>query len=206
MAKAKIVRAADFKGTAKRHGNTGKKRPGAGNPKGGPGRPTLVTEIDVARALEANKGRIYQTAADLGITTPTMYNYFKRWPALKDLLKSIRRRRAEFAQHQLDEAIKDRESWAIQFELRHNGKFLGYQEVQEVRHTGPQGGPIQSVALSVEMDEEAKRAFLASRTLEQKKQMLEELRRRKTQAQISPPSPQEVSDGQKIPSEVAELE
>jgi hypothetical protein len=97
------------------------------------------SQEDVAQALHASKGMVFAAARILGCAPNTIYNYFKRYPELRDVQQAERGLLTDTAELKLADAIERGEAWAICFYLKTQAKDRGYVERQEVmsRERGP---------------------------------------------------------------------
>ena len=121
------------------------------------GRPEKIPDNEATRKTLEDLGKIqatdYECAAFLGVHKVTFCRWKKRHPGAADALEfsrtdgviSLRRTQFHLAKTNAQVAI-------------HLGKvYLGQSEKQEHQHTGPGGGPIQTVDLSKVSDADLKR-------------------------------------------------
>ena len=95
----------------------------------------------VIAAVQERKGKLYLAAADLGVTTQTLRNYAKRWPAVQEAIHEAKGKLLDIAEDKLAEAVERGEAWAICFTLKTQGKDRGYVERNEHRHGGDGKAP-----------------------------------------------------------------
>lgn len=99
---------------------------------------TLYTRDQVEDALRKGGGVLVRSARILAkeygrpITRQTLANYLERWPDLQDVLRQVKETLKDTAEDGLIEALEDRQSWAIQYYLKTQGKDRGYTEKLEV--------------------------------------------------------------------------
>lgn len=100
----------------------------------------VYTQQQIIDAITQADGFISQAAARLGCTTPTIYNYAKRYKAVQAALNEVKHKRDDFVESKLFKAIKDENITAIIFYAKTQMKHRGYVERQEV--TGKEGEEI----------------------------------------------------------------
>src|SRR5665648_432491 len=94
------------------------------------------TVSEIRKALEAYRGCVYLAAESLGMWPQAIYARIKKSPDLQQLLDLYDGRRTDAAELKLEQAIRDGEPWAIQFQLKTKGRSRGYVERQEVETHG----------------------------------------------------------------------
>lgn len=90
----------------------------------------------VIEAIKKTKGLVTHTARYLGCEPDTVRNYVKRYPSVAAALKEAREAVTDLAEMALYDAIEGRESWAVCFYLKTQGKSRGYIEKQQIEHSG----------------------------------------------------------------------
>jgi hypothetical protein len=93
-------------------------------------------QAEIKSALETCRGCVYLAAESLGIWPSAIYARVKKSPELQQLLDLYDGRRTDAAELKLEQAIRDGEPWAIQFQLKTKGRNRGYVERQEVENRG----------------------------------------------------------------------
>jgi hypothetical protein len=91
---------------------------------------------EIKEALETCHGAVYLAAESLGIWPQALYARIKKSPELQQLLDLYDGRRTDAAELKLEQAIRNGEPWAIQFQLKTKGRNRGYVERQEVDTRG----------------------------------------------------------------------
>lgn len=91
-------------------------------------------------ALEKSLGIVTTACKSVGIARQTHYEWLKEDPAYKDAVEGISDIALDFAESQLHQQIKEKDTTATIFYLKCKGKKRGYIERQEL--TGADGGPI----------------------------------------------------------------
>ena len=89
------------------------------------------TEARMGQALVKAYGVIETAAEGLGCSKNTVYEYLKRYPALKDVLSEAREGALDLAESRLIKAIEADNLVAIIFFLKTQGKHRGYVERSE---------------------------------------------------------------------------
>lgn len=103
------------------------------------------TVDEVAAALEKSHGLVSFAARLLGCNRTTIYNYFEKYPHLRQIIADAGEALVDKAELAVEKAIDNGEGWAIALVLKTKGKPRGYVERQE--HTGADGGPmVMSIA------------------------------------------------------------
>lgn len=110
------------------------------------------TQQQVVAALNNSKGMVYVAARQLGCSANTIYNYAKRYPAVKETIEAERGLMVDTAELALWKAIQAGEGWAISLTLKTLGKQRGYVERSEV--TGMEGAPLRVMVEYVDADTE----------------------------------------------------
>jgi len=106
---------------------------------------------DIIEALERAHGGVFLAAEALGCSRKTIERRAKRNPKVQEVIDKYRGRRSDIAEMRLETAIQAGEPWAIQFQLRTQGKQRGYTE----RHDF--GGWLANLDLSSLTDEQLER-------------------------------------------------
>lgn len=83
---------------------------------------------EVRVALMASHGLIASAAHSLGVCRQSIYNAFKPWPELREIVEEERELLLDNAENALHKAIMRGEAWAICFFLKTRGKARGYSE------------------------------------------------------------------------------
>ncbi len=96
-----------------------------------PVNPPRYTPAEMADALRINHGNASATARSLGIARCTVQEYCDRHPECRQAREDAVETRVDTAEVKLQEAIDDRESWAIQLALRGQGAKRGHAEKSE---------------------------------------------------------------------------
>jgi hypothetical protein len=94
------------------------------------------TKQQIKEALEATHGQVYLAADQLGCWPSALYARIRKDPDLQALIDLFDGRRTDAAELKLEQAIKNGEPWAIQFQLKTKGRNRGYVERQEVESHG----------------------------------------------------------------------
>ena len=91
----------------------------------------------------------------LGVWPSAIYARIQKSPELQQLIDLYDGRRTDTAELKLEQAIREGEPWAIQFQLKTKGRNRGYVERQEVDNRGqlniqvePKIGPELDQAIS----------------------------------------------------------
>ena len=98
-------------------------------------RPQRFTEEQVAQAVMEAGGILTTAAQRLGCASCTIYEYLKRFPALKDVLVEARESALDEAESELMKLIRAGNLTAIIFFLKTQGKSRGYSERSDFGHT-----------------------------------------------------------------------
>jgi hypothetical protein len=98
------------------------------------------TVDEVAAALEKSHGLVSFAARLLGCDRKTIYNYFERYPHLRQIIADAGEALVDKAELAVEKAIDNGEGWAIALVLKTKGKPRGY--VERIEQTGADGGPI----------------------------------------------------------------
>jgi len=94
-------------------------------------RPQRFTQKQVEKAVMEAGGILTAAARTLGCAACTIYEYIKRYPALKGVLSEAREGSLDLAESKLMEAINAGNLTAIIFFLKTQGKKRGYVERSE---------------------------------------------------------------------------
>jgi hypothetical protein len=86
---------------------------------------------DIIAAIDRTHGGVYLAADQLGCHSRTILRRAKRVQAVADAIAKYRERRSDIAEMKLESALIAGESWAIQFQLRTQGRDRGYVERHE---------------------------------------------------------------------------
>src|SRR5262245_26829790 len=89
---------------------------------------TNYSLYELTDAIIASQGLVMTAAAKLGCQRKTLYNYLRRFPALRETLQTQRELRVDRAERSLDDAVAAGEAWAVAFTLKTLGKNRGYTE------------------------------------------------------------------------------
>jgi hypothetical protein len=99
-------------------------------------------------ALETYHGCVYLAAESLDVWPSAIYARIQKSPELQQLIDLYDGRRTDAAELKLEQAIREGEPWAIQFQLKTKGRDRGYVERREVDNRGkltvevePKAGP-----------------------------------------------------------------
>ena len=98
------------------------------------------TVDEVAAALEKSHGLVSFAARLLGCNRTTIYNYFEKYPHLRQIITDAGEALVDKAELAVEKAIDNGEGWAISLVLKTKGKNRGY--VERIEQTGADGGPI----------------------------------------------------------------
>lgn len=90
----------------------------------------------VVTALNETKGLPAVAAEKLGCTASTIYNYAKRYEAVREALTHQKEKRLDITEGQLWSLINAGNVTAIIFYLKTQGKHRGYVERQEIQVSG----------------------------------------------------------------------
>ena len=91
---------------------------------------------NIIAALEEKRGAVHLAAEVLGCVAKTIQRRAERVQAVQDVIDKYRGRRSDLAEIKLEQAIMNGEPWAIQFQLRTQGKSRGYSEkIETENHT-----------------------------------------------------------------------
>lgn len=90
----------------------------------------------IIEALEKSRGMIFVAAELLGCSPKTISLRADKEPSVAAVIEKYRGMRSDAAVLKLEEAIKKGEPWAIQFQLKLQGKNHGYTERQEISMEG----------------------------------------------------------------------
>ena len=96
-----------------------------------PGKPLAYRPEDVIANLRLNHGNISATARILGCERGTVLDYCNRFPEVQAAREEGIESRLDLAEEKLQDAITDREAWAIQLALRGQGAKRGHAEKSE---------------------------------------------------------------------------
>jgi hypothetical protein len=117
------------------------------------------TLAEIRAALEKYHGGVYLAADALGCWPQALYARIAKSPELRQLQDLHDGRRTDAAELKLEQAIRNGEPWAIQFQLKTKGRNRGYVERQEVDTHGriqvevePKVGPELSRAIQRTLD------------------------------------------------------
>jgi hypothetical protein len=117
------------------------------------------TLAEIRAALETYHGCVYLAAESLGIWPSAIYARIAKSPELRQLQDLHDGRRTDAAELKLEQAIRNGEPWAIQFQLKTKGRNRGYVERQEVDTHGhihvevePKVGPELKKAIQRTLD------------------------------------------------------
>lgn len=91
---------------------------------------------EIKEALETYHGAVYLASESLGVWPSAIYARIRKSPELTQLIDLYDGRRTDAAELKLEQAIRDGEPWAIQFQLKTKGRNRGYVERQEVDSRG----------------------------------------------------------------------
>lgn len=95
------------------------------------GRPDKFTTDQVIKALQETKGLVSLAAKRLGCHPDTIRYMAKRHVTVASALKEEREAMTDVAELALFSAIQEKESWAVCFYLKTQGKNRGYVERME---------------------------------------------------------------------------
>jgi CRISPR/Cas system-associated protein Cas10 (large subunit of type III CRISPR-Cas system) len=109
------------------------------------------TAAEVIAALEGGKGYVSKAASILKCTAPTVYNYAKRFPTVREAWDNIREQRHDFVEMALHQRIEAGSDTAIIFYLKTQAKERGYVERQEI--SGADGQPIAIGIVKMDVNE-----------------------------------------------------
>ncbi|HQZ85927.1 MAG TPA: hypothetical protein PLB21_09940 [Actinomycetota bacterium] len=96
-----------------------------------PGKPLSFKPEDIVAIFRTNHGNVSATARVLGCARRTVLDYCERFPEVQAAKEEGVEDRIDFAEEQLQAAMADRESWAIQLALRGQGAKRGHAEKSE---------------------------------------------------------------------------
>ena len=93
------------------------------------------TPAEIIAAFRLNHGNVSATARVLECDRSTIQNYVNRYPEVKAAQEEGVEARIDLAEEKLQEAIADREAWAVQLALRGQGAKRGHAEKSETTIT-----------------------------------------------------------------------
>lgn len=99
---------------------------------------------EIAVALKKSHGFVTHAARELGMTHPSLSERIKKNPELQTIIEECDEEKLDLGEMKLLQAMNAGEAWAICFFLKCKGKKRGYTEKQEIEHSGPEGGPIET--------------------------------------------------------------
>jgi hypothetical protein len=105
---------------------------------------TKRTRAQVAEAIRLSGGLKNLTAARLKISRRTLYDYFQRWPDLREVLDEAEAELGDIAEMKLFQAIEAGDGACVRFYLETKCKGRGY--TRRVETVGKDGGPIETTA------------------------------------------------------------
>jgi lambda repressor-like predicted transcriptional regulator len=94
------------------------------------------TPARIIAALKETKGRIFQVAQRLGVTSRTVRNYMERWPEVKEAIAEEKGLFVDMCETLLHGAALRGEPWAIKLVLERLGKDRGWNQKVELSHEG----------------------------------------------------------------------
>ena len=119
---------------------------------------TRYGDAQILKAVIAARGRTNMAALKLGCTTKTIWDAKNRNPEIAQAIKDQREIFIDQAEDALQDAVKDREPWAVCFTLKTIGRERGYVEnhgpqVQQVivQQQGQQDDPFKAAAQTIEL-------------------------------------------------------
>ena len=86
---------------------------------------------EIIAIFRTNHGNVSATARVLGCDRGTVLDYCARFPEVQAAKEEGVEDRIDFAEEQLQAAMRDREAWAIQLALRGQGAKRGHAEKSE---------------------------------------------------------------------------
>lgn len=102
----------------------------------------------VKEAIKKNGGFVTRVAAALNCDTRTIYNYYERYPELKEYKEEIQEAFIDLAENKLVENVKNNDNTAIIFLLKCKGKQRGYIDKQVIDVTS-NGQNINNITLNL---------------------------------------------------------
>jgi hypothetical protein len=107
-----------------------------------PGKGLRYKPEEIIAVFRTNHGNVSATARVLGCDRGTVLDYCTRFPEVQAAKEEGVEDRIDLAEEKLQEAINDRESWAIQLALRGQGAKRGHGE-RTVTDVTSDGKPIR---------------------------------------------------------------
>lgn len=101
-----------------------------------------ILKAAMIEALEKSLGIVTTAAKSVGIARSTHYTWYEVDPDYKAAVDGIADIALDFAESQLHQQIKDKDTTATIFYLKTKGKKRGYVERMEQEISGPGGGHI----------------------------------------------------------------
>jgi hypothetical protein len=93
-----------------------------------------VSTDAIIAAVDKTHGGVYLAADQLGCSAKTILRRARRVQAVADTIAKYRERRSDIAEMKLEGALIAGESWAIQFQLRTQGRDRGYGDKLETEN------------------------------------------------------------------------
>ena len=112
----------------------------------------------IAEALKKTHGNFMLSAKMLGCSRQTIWGRVNKSEELQKIVNDERAGFVDIAEGALYTATVNGEAWAVQFALRNLGADRGYVPMIKQEHTGPGGGPMETVIRDMPDDEIEKRA------------------------------------------------
>ena len=72
----------------------------------------------------------------LKVTRSAITTYLQKHPKMRELFEQTKQIRIDKAEHNLDDALEEREEWATKLTLTTQGKDRGFTTREEIEHTG----------------------------------------------------------------------
>ena len=164
------------------------------------GRSKKFTDEELILAIQRYHGLIYVAAKKLGCSPRLFYNRLELCPELKEAIEEERELFVDEAEKTLRDCVNDRESWAVCLVLKTLGKKRGYVEEKIHRHGGDREAPPIQTTSTFKFED-------LNLPVETQAQVLEAIRKKKSQATANLVNEEENSDGKELrdsPEEVRE--
>jgi len=117
-----------------------------------------IPNTKIITALKRTHGNLMLSAKMLGCSRETIRKRAEKSPEIKQVIEEERAGFVDIAEGALYTATVNGEAWAVQFALRNLGADRGYVPMIKQEHTGPGGGPMETVIRDMPDDEIEKRA------------------------------------------------
>lgn len=99
---------------------------------------------DVIEAIRKARGNLTAVAKACGVTRQTIHNYVNEFPTVAAALDEAREMMLDAAESVLYKKVLAGSSIDLHFFLKTQGYKRGYGQRQQLEHSGPDGGPIET--------------------------------------------------------------